>query len=182
MATEDVVQSSSLNVPQQRGFPDSIMYYIKMNAPPRLLLKLMQASKYFCFKEFPFMVVENLQCYNDTWEFLDRNVKENVYNKYQKLDLNTLVKPLWISNSFDCLFLKDANFFSFLLSKTAVCDIQSLILEDQIITWDQFKFLTSSGIIGYFEFEDSDVKYDNGNIVPMDEMIKLLPEIRHLYW
>uniref|UniRef100_A0AC34GTK8 Uncharacterized protein n=1 Tax=Panagrolaimus sp. ES5 TaxID=591445 RepID=A0AC34GTK8_9BILA len=175
MATEDVVESSSLNVPQQLGLPDSIMHYMKMNAPPRLSLKLMQASKYFCFKEFPYFVVKELIYFAYSWKF--RQGKGG----FQILDLESLSKPLWITSSFDSGTFKDEKLVSNILSKIAVCDIKNLSLFDQIITWNEFQKLSSSGIIESIDFSGSDVKYDHGNIVPLDEIIKLLPKLEYIY-
>uniref|UniRef100_A0AC34GTM1 FTH domain-containing protein n=1 Tax=Panagrolaimus sp. ES5 TaxID=591445 RepID=A0AC34GTM1_9BILA len=175
MATEDVVESSSLNVPQQLGLPDSIMHYMKMKAPPKLLLKLMQASKYFLFKEFPYFGVKSLIYYGDSWKFFQEKGGSQI------LDLESLTKPLWITGSINFNTIKDEKLVSDFLSKTDVCDIKSLTTYKQIITWDQFKKLSSSGTIKSINFSESDIMYADGGIVPMDEIIKLLPKLEYIF-
>uniref|UniRef100_A0AC34GTV5 DUF38 domain-containing protein n=1 Tax=Panagrolaimus sp. ES5 TaxID=591445 RepID=A0AC34GTV5_9BILA len=175
MAAEDVVESSLSNVPQQLGLPDSIMYHMKMKAPPKLSLKLMQPSKYFWFKEFPYFVVSDIEYGDDAWKF--RQGKGG----FQILDLESLTKPLWITGKIDCMN-DDPHLVSHLLSKIAVSDIKNLFLMDQIITWDKFQKLSSSGTITSIDFSESDIMYADGGIVPMDEIIKLLPKIEYILW
>uniref|UniRef100_A0AC34GNC9 DUF38 domain-containing protein n=1 Tax=Panagrolaimus sp. ES5 TaxID=591445 RepID=A0AC34GNC9_9BILA len=59
-----IPSDEEINVPCTLGLPESILFYIKHNAHPRFQLKLMQTSKYFRFKEFPYSVVRDIE-YDD---------------------------------------------------------------------------------------------------------------------
>uniref|UniRef100_A0A914PC13 F-box domain-containing protein n=1 Tax=Panagrolaimus davidi TaxID=227884 RepID=A0A914PC13_9BILA len=159
------------------GLPEPILYYLKKNANPKLLLKLMQVSKYFCFKEFPYFVVKDLKYEKTKWIYCKPKYNFN----YQILDLSNLKKPLWITNGINC-YTENVSLVSSLLSKVIVCDILNLRLEDQIISLNEFKFLISSGNVKTFTFCYSHVEYESGKIVPIDEIMKLLPNVTGFRW
>uniref|UniRef100_A0A914QV88 Uncharacterized protein n=1 Tax=Panagrolaimus davidi TaxID=227884 RepID=A0A914QV88_9BILA len=155
------------------GLPEPILYYLKKNSNPKLLLKLMQISKYFCFKDFPYMVVKDLKYENTKWFYCEPY--------YEVLDLSNLKKPLWITKGINC-YTEDVSLVSSLLSKVIVCDITKLGLDDQIITLNEFKLLISSGNVKTFSFFHSHVEYENGEIVPIDEIMKLIPNVTEFRW
>uniref|UniRef100_A0AC35GRT2 Uncharacterized protein n=1 Tax=Panagrolaimus sp. PS1159 TaxID=55785 RepID=A0AC35GRT2_9BILA len=159
------------------GLPEPIYYYLKKNANPKLLLKLMQISKYFCFKEFPYMVVKDLKYERTKWIYC----KPKYNFDYEVLDLSNLKKPLWITKGINC-YTEDVSLVSSLLSKVIACDITNLRLEDQIITLNEFKFLISSGNVKTFTFCYSHVEYENGEIVPIDKIMKLIPNVTGFRW
>uniref|UniRef100_A0AC35FPV1 Uncharacterized protein n=1 Tax=Panagrolaimus sp. PS1159 TaxID=55785 RepID=A0AC35FPV1_9BILA len=144
------------------GLPEPILYYLKKNSNPKLLLKLMQISKYFSFKEFPYMVVKDLF-------------------DYKVLDLSNVNKPLWITKGIYC-YTKHVSLVSSLLSKVIVCDITNLRLANQIITLNEFKLLISSGNVKTFSFCYSHVEYENGETVPICEIMKLIPYVTEFRW
>uniref|UniRef100_A0AC35F6R6 Uncharacterized protein n=1 Tax=Panagrolaimus sp. PS1159 TaxID=55785 RepID=A0AC35F6R6_9BILA len=159
------------------GLPEPILYYLKKNSNPKLLLKLMQISKYFCFKEFPYMVVKDLQNVRKKWVY--STPKYNFQSEV--LDLSNVKKPLWITKGIIC-YTKDVSLVSSFLSKVIVCDITNLRLADQIITFNEFKLLISSGNVKNFDFFYSHVEYENGEIVPIDEIMKLISNVTGFRW
>uniref|UniRef100_A0A914YUL4 Uncharacterized protein n=1 Tax=Panagrolaimus superbus TaxID=310955 RepID=A0A914YUL4_9BILA len=162
---------------QLLGLPEPILYYIKKKANPKLQLKLMQTTKYFCFKEFPYMVVKELKYDHNKWLYCKGKYSWN----YTRLDLETLSKPLWITKGLNC-YTEDEGLVSRLLSKAVVCDVKNLRLEDQIITWNELKLLISSGNIENLTFCYSHVEYENNKIVGIDEILQLLPNVKQIRW
>uniref|UniRef100_A0AC34GTE7 F-box domain-containing protein n=1 Tax=Panagrolaimus sp. ES5 TaxID=591445 RepID=A0AC34GTE7_9BILA len=154
--------------------PESILYYIRNNANPKLQLKLMQTSKYFRFKEFPYFVVKDLVYDDDTWKFCQNN------GTYQEIDLESLAKPLWITGRIYSDATESPKLISYLLTKTVVCDIINLDLCDQILTMDEYKMLNSSNKIERLSIYDSHIEYDDGNIVSFDKIIKLFPKLKSI--
>uniref|UniRef100_A0A914QI15 Uncharacterized protein n=1 Tax=Panagrolaimus davidi TaxID=227884 RepID=A0A914QI15_9BILA len=171
-------QKSISNVEKVHGFRGSVLYYLKKNSNPRVLLKLMQVSKYFCFKEFPYMVVDSLD-----YDHINENIKllrydDVLYNdKYE-----SLVKPLWITKTLNLYDPNDSKLASKCLSKIAVCDVKNLSLENQILDVGELKFYANCGSLESFVFRDSNVKYGNGTVVPIEEILKLLPKLKSFYW
>uniref|UniRef100_A0A914QA00 DUF38 domain-containing protein n=1 Tax=Panagrolaimus davidi TaxID=227884 RepID=A0A914QA00_9BILA len=159
------------------GLPEPILCYLKKNSNPKLLLKLMQISKYFCFKEFPYMVVKDLKYERTKWSYCKPKYNFN----YEVLDLSNLKKPLWITEEINC-YTEDVSLISTLLSKVIVCDITNLWLFNQIITLNEFKLLISSGNVTTFSFSLSHVEYENGKTVPIEEIMKLIPNVTEFRW
>uniref|UniRef100_A0AC34F6W5 Uncharacterized protein n=1 Tax=Panagrolaimus sp. ES5 TaxID=591445 RepID=A0AC34F6W5_9BILA len=165
------------NILHRCGLPKPILYYLKKNSNPRLLFKLMKISKYFQFKEFPFFVVKNLE-YAGEDQWIYQNGEEKLFKKF---DLQTLSKSLWITNEIN-IFASNKKGISQLLSKTAVCDIKKMDFFNQILSMDEFKFLVSSNKIENPMFYHSHVEKDDGSIVPIDEVIKCLPNVKQFGW
>uniref|UniRef100_A0AC34FNU9 Uncharacterized protein n=1 Tax=Panagrolaimus sp. ES5 TaxID=591445 RepID=A0AC34FNU9_9BILA len=135
----------------------------------------MQISKYFRFKEFPFYAVKNVDFNGIEW-------LHNFGQIPQILDLDNLSKPLWITKKLICsYFPQNSKELSNLLSKVVVCDINYLEIENQILTFEEFKFLSARKNITTFEFSFSQIEYGNGEIMSMDELIKCLPKIKNFY-
>uniref|UniRef100_A0A914Q2R2 Uncharacterized protein n=1 Tax=Panagrolaimus davidi TaxID=227884 RepID=A0A914Q2R2_9BILA len=137
----------------------------------------MQISKYFCFKEFPYMVVKDLNYFKTKWIYC----KSKDDFDYEVLDLSNINKPIWITEGIYC-YTEDVSLVSSLLSKVIVCDITNLGLDDQIITLNEFKLLISSGNVTTFSFGFSHVEYENGEIVPIDEIMELIPNVTEFQW
>uniref|UniRef100_A0AC35GFN0 Uncharacterized protein n=1 Tax=Panagrolaimus sp. PS1159 TaxID=55785 RepID=A0AC35GFN0_9BILA len=100
---------------------------------------------------------------------------------YEVLDLSNVNNPLWITKGIYC-YTEDVSLVSSLLSKVIVCDITTLRLLNQIITLNEFKLLISSGNVKTFSFCLSHVEYENGEIVPIDEIMKLIPNVTEFRW
>uniref|UniRef100_A0AC34FUV7 Uncharacterized protein n=1 Tax=Panagrolaimus sp. ES5 TaxID=591445 RepID=A0AC34FUV7_9BILA len=137
----------------------------------------MQTSKYFRFKEFPYFVVKDLKYDQDKWLYCNGKYSWD----YTMLYLGKLSKPLWITKGINC-YTEDHGLVSRLLPNAAVCDIKNLRLEDQIISFDEFKFLISSGNVEKLTLCYSHVMYENGQVVGIDEILQLLPNVKQIRW
>uniref|UniRef100_A0A914PDD4 Uncharacterized protein n=1 Tax=Panagrolaimus davidi TaxID=227884 RepID=A0A914PDD4_9BILA len=123
------------------------------------------------------MVVKDLQYEETKWIYC----KPKDDFDYEVLELSNVKKPLWITKEINC-YTEDVSLVSSILSKVIVCDITYLRLVNQIITLNEFKLLISSGNIKTFKFCLSHVEYENGEIVPIDEIMKLIPNVTVFRW
>uniref|UniRef100_A0AC34FEB8 Uncharacterized protein n=1 Tax=Panagrolaimus sp. ES5 TaxID=591445 RepID=A0AC34FEB8_9BILA len=162
----------------QLGFPKPILYYLKKNAKPKLLLKLMKSSKlHFSFKEFPFFATHFLKTDKAKWIYFDQGTDE-----IKALDLENLSKPLWITNGIDCSSREKTTIVSNLLSKTFICDIKYFRIVGRVLSMKQLKTLNSKNSIEYFTLYNSHVECCEGRIVKMDEIIRCLPNVKTFLW
>uniref|UniRef100_A0A914PSZ5 Uncharacterized protein n=1 Tax=Panagrolaimus davidi TaxID=227884 RepID=A0A914PSZ5_9BILA len=76
----------------------------------------------------------------------------------------------------------DSKLASKLLSKIAVCDIKKLVLDNQILDVGELKFYANCESLESFVFLESVVKYENGTVVPIEEILKLLPKLKAFDW
>uniref|UniRef100_A0A914PLW6 F-box domain-containing protein n=1 Tax=Panagrolaimus davidi TaxID=227884 RepID=A0A914PLW6_9BILA len=144
-------------------FPSDILKWMKINANPKMLLKLMKCCKYFQhLPEFPYFVVKEIRfCYKveggedeDHWWLMTLDDKTQIFKGLKSIEKVT--KKFWITKSLDF------NVPEYLIPKIAVCDIQILHLEKPI-SYDYFKFLTASGNVKEFNISTSaSIKYNNG--------------------
>uniref|UniRef100_A0A914QIU1 Uncharacterized protein n=1 Tax=Panagrolaimus davidi TaxID=227884 RepID=A0A914QIU1_9BILA len=159
------------------GFPEPILYYLKKNANPKLLLKLMKSSKlHFSFKDFPFFEIHFIKIDKTTWKYYDRKSDE-----IKDLDLNSLSKPLWISNGIECCTEQQKPFVEELLSKTFICDIRYFRIVGRNITLNQLKFINSKKNIENFTLFNSHITCCCG-IVSIDRIVKCLPNVKTFLW
>uniref|UniRef100_A0A914Q3V5 DUF38 domain-containing protein n=1 Tax=Panagrolaimus davidi TaxID=227884 RepID=A0A914Q3V5_9BILA len=160
------------------GFRESFLNYLKKNANPRLLLKLMQVSKYFWFKEFPFFVVKDIRYENDQWQYrgLKRPLQcEMCSNLFHPIDIEKITKKLWIVESFP--IRPDYNLFSTLVSKIAVCNITELVLYDDL-SLSELKLLNVNEIKDAF-FGGAIITQSNGDIVSVETILQLFPKAKN---
>uniref|UniRef100_A0A914QLM5 Uncharacterized protein n=1 Tax=Panagrolaimus davidi TaxID=227884 RepID=A0A914QLM5_9BILA len=173
------------NIPFVRApssdFPSDVLKWMKINAKPKMLLKLMKCCKYFQhFPEFPFFVVKEIRfCYKDEgdeyedhWWLMTLDDKTQIFKGLKSIEKVT--KPIWITKSL--VF----NVPEYLIPKIAVCDIQILHLEHPI-SYDYFKFLTASGNVKELNIWAS-VKYSNGDPVYIDKIFECVPKVTDIWF
>uniref|UniRef100_A0A914PQ59 Uncharacterized protein n=1 Tax=Panagrolaimus davidi TaxID=227884 RepID=A0A914PQ59_9BILA len=97
-----------------------------------------------------------------------------VYN--EDIDIKTLTKPLWITQRLQAS--GDTCLIPF--SKIAVCDVEYLILESQTIALEEFQILAGSGTIAYLPLTNSFIKDENGENIPLEDIIQVLPKLETL--
>uniref|UniRef100_A0A914QE22 CHK kinase-like domain-containing protein n=1 Tax=Panagrolaimus davidi TaxID=227884 RepID=A0A914QE22_9BILA len=84
-------------------------------------------------------------------------------------------KNLWIT---DVLAINgQANIFSSVFSKIAVCDVHKLSFCDQKLSFDEFKFLTCSGNVKYLDITKTFINHENGDSVYIDSILKCVPNV-----
>uniref|UniRef100_A0A914QZ48 Uncharacterized protein n=1 Tax=Panagrolaimus davidi TaxID=227884 RepID=A0A914QZ48_9BILA len=146
------------------GFRKPMLDYLKKNANPKVLLKLMQVSKYFLFKEFPFIVVKDLKHEDDKWN----------------IDLENITKKLWITESFvieeNFSPFNDIMLVSSIVPKIAACDITDLWMIGQQISLQEFKLLNADKIKD-FHFRESMITDSNGDILSVENILSFLLKV-----
>uniref|UniRef100_A0A914QFM5 DUF3822 family protein n=1 Tax=Panagrolaimus davidi TaxID=227884 RepID=A0A914QFM5_9BILA len=160
-------------------FPSDILKWMKINAKPKMSLKLMKCCKYFQhFPEFPFFVVKKFEITPDeTLLFITLDKKEHFYESLEEFE-NSNTKNLWITEHFYADEV--SNLISRLIPKIAVCDFKRLSLFDQKITFDEFRFLTDSEKLKYLDLFDTIITFENGNPVFIDTLFKSLPNVKEI--
>uniref|UniRef100_A0AC35FHQ6 Uncharacterized protein n=1 Tax=Panagrolaimus sp. PS1159 TaxID=55785 RepID=A0AC35FHQ6_9BILA len=84
-------------------------------------------------------------------------------------------KKLWIT---DILGISgQANIFSSIFPKIAVCDVQILAFSGQKLSFDEFKFLTCSGNVKHLNIGETFIIHENGDPVYIDSILKCVPNV-----
>uniref|UniRef100_A0A914PJK7 Uncharacterized protein n=1 Tax=Panagrolaimus davidi TaxID=227884 RepID=A0A914PJK7_9BILA len=151
-------------------FPTDILKWMKKNANPRTSLKLMKICKYFQHKKFPFTVIKNYNSYDNSGTFY--NLNKRTYDVAKFLGHP---KNLWLSGTFH-YNLDQRSYFSQLIEKCVACDIKCINLTHQIMTFDEYKMLTSGGNVENLWFTQTIVKS-----VSLEDIMKYLPNVVTIY-
>uniref|UniRef100_A0A914QXY6 F-box domain-containing protein n=1 Tax=Panagrolaimus davidi TaxID=227884 RepID=A0A914QXY6_9BILA len=160
-------------------YPRDVIKYMKQNAAPKQLLNLMQCSKRFCHKVFPYLPVRYLTT---------RDAKE-VKWRMQKLDnswirgtnCDEIPNGLWITGKF--ILVDIPNLLPQILPKVAVSELKVLALWHQEIFCDDLVKLLPHGNVKSIHLNFSSVKYGNGDVVTLDKMLEILTNIPLIsYW
>uniref|UniRef100_A0AC34F725 F-box domain-containing protein n=1 Tax=Panagrolaimus sp. ES5 TaxID=591445 RepID=A0AC34F725_9BILA len=180
------------SVAENVNFPMDILKWMKLNAHPKMSLKLMQVCKYFQHVKFPYFVVKNI--YGKDFVSMYSVLGNNDLRIWQRAD--EAPDNLWITDTifsdqvgmnFMSLFslyahlLIEASFISKIIQKIVVCDIKKLELHGQDLTLKEFKFLTASGKIQDLSFSSTLIKEENGGVVFMDTILDCLPNVESIF-
>uniref|UniRef100_A0A914P6G2 Uncharacterized protein n=1 Tax=Panagrolaimus davidi TaxID=227884 RepID=A0A914P6G2_9BILA len=161
------------------GFRESILNYLKKNANPKVLLKLMQVSKYFWFKEFPFIVIKDLKYKKNKWKFRPLQwPKPHFFDtrKFQPFDFDNNSKQLWITESLSLDNEENTTVASLLISRVAVCDATALDFDNQRICESELKLFNGDKVEEVF-FWGTMITDSNGEILPVEDVLQLLPTV-----
>uniref|UniRef100_A0A914Q3U7 Fumarate lyase N-terminal domain-containing protein n=1 Tax=Panagrolaimus davidi TaxID=227884 RepID=A0A914Q3U7_9BILA len=165
---------------RELGFHESFLNYLKKNADPRTLLKLMQVSKYFCFKEFPFIVIKDLEYDYDLiidWKY--RPLQS--VSKMQPFDFDNTAKKLWITETLSIGHCEDTTFASSFISRVAVCDATTLKFAYQRICENELKFFNADKV-EKVDFWGTMITDSNGKILPVENVLQLLPNVSYFHY
>uniref|UniRef100_A0A914QME7 Uncharacterized protein n=1 Tax=Panagrolaimus davidi TaxID=227884 RepID=A0A914QME7_9BILA len=103
-------------------------------------------------------------------------------DKCIKMDINKISSKLWIIRGLSITDESDPKYLnSLLLSKLYRCEFHDLVLRDQNISFEDFKFLASSAKKVTVMW-GSIIKYKNEKIVMFDKIMECLPNIENLYF
>uniref|UniRef100_A0AC34F5E7 DUF38 domain-containing protein n=1 Tax=Panagrolaimus sp. ES5 TaxID=591445 RepID=A0AC34F5E7_9BILA len=90
--------------------------------------------------------------------------------------LNKRYPKLWACGEFHCE--RSAPLLS--ITRFAKFDPKYLFLRSQILTWEDYQILTSSGSIERLEICSSEIKYSNGTLVTLDKLLRNLPFLQKI--
>uniref|UniRef100_A0A914QM28 Uncharacterized protein n=1 Tax=Panagrolaimus davidi TaxID=227884 RepID=A0A914QM28_9BILA len=155
-------------------FPSDVFKWMKLNANPKMALKLMKVCKYFQHSNgFPFLVVKCILQNGSTWILETLDKKEILAES-----LETISDKLWVVGRVTIYPGQKA--VANLLLKTVVINIEELMLYAQNITMDEFKALTDGGTIERCYFKQSTITFENDEIVPLEDILECLPNARFI--
>uniref|UniRef100_A0AC34F6N0 Uncharacterized protein n=1 Tax=Panagrolaimus sp. ES5 TaxID=591445 RepID=A0AC34F6N0_9BILA len=164
--------------PPSSDFPSDVLKWMKINAKPKMALKLMQCHKYFQHPEFPYSIIEDVEYYFDGYEQYFSALDAEYLNDDELFEsIKNITKNLWITHGISLIEVP-TSIISCLIPKIAVCDISKLDLVNQQLSINEFKFLTASGRIKVLDFYNTSVKNENGEPVFVDEYFEFLPNVK----
>uniref|UniRef100_A0AC35GVT8 Uncharacterized protein n=1 Tax=Panagrolaimus sp. PS1159 TaxID=55785 RepID=A0AC35GVT8_9BILA len=149
-----------------REYPSNVIKYIKQNAAPEQLLNLMQCSERFVI---PYLPVQNLiidKEEEDGWRIrkLDNSL-------IQGINCDEVPNNLWITTR---IYLHGfPNLLPQILPKIAVIQLEQLSFFRQATSCDDLVKLLSHGNVIIIKLWSSPVKYGDGDLVPLDEMLEI---------
>ena len=154
---------------QRFALPEDTIVHIAMNPPsPEVYNKLDKCCKYFWLKK-PLI----------TFNGLDHG-GINGFSPVSKFNIQNVNDKFWIYRKFSVIDRRNRFLASSIIPKIHRCDVSELTLENQKITFDDFKALTSSGLIEHFRIDNTSMKDKDGVRVPIEKMIELLPKLQKL--
>uniref|UniRef100_A0AC35FE29 F-box domain-containing protein n=1 Tax=Panagrolaimus sp. PS1159 TaxID=55785 RepID=A0AC35FE29_9BILA len=153
-------------------YPNDVIKHMKQNDAPKQLLYLMQCSKRFHHKVFPYLPVQILAINaKDGWWMrkLDNSL-------IQGTNFDEIPNGLWITKR---MGLRDfPNLLPQVLPKITVIELEKVSFFGQAISCDDLVKLLSYGNVKIIELWSSPVKYGNEDVVPLDKMLQILSNIR----
>ena len=166
-----------LSVIKQRfTLPEHFVFYMAKNPPSaELFNKLIQCCKYFWLKN-PVITLHSL--YHYEYDKYWRTYKINGFEKYQKLEIETVNEKLWIYHDLDVFDDRNQFLASSLTPKIYRCDLTRLSLGCQTVSFDEFQKFTSSGSLKWLYLKRVLVKINDGSILPIEKLIKHLPNLQ----
>ena len=155
---------------QSFSIPESIIYYIAKNpSNSKIYQKLIQTCKYFFITNL-ILVIHCLRFEENEWKTCTKGPK--------KIELNKISFKIWISKK---LVISSTNpkFASKFISKLYKCDAKEIHFTEQIISFDEFLFL-SNKCKRYFS-NLTTVKLENGKEAPVEDLIEKLSKLQRFY-
>ena len=165
---------------QRFALPEYTIIHIAMNPPsPEVYNKLIKCCKYFWLKN-PILTLNGLYHKYDFRRnfWLSRGI--NGFNPVSQFEIQNVNSKLWIYRKFTVVNRGNRFLASSIIQNIHRCDVSQLFLSSQSLTFDEFKALTSSGLIEYFELSETTVKDKDGIPVPIEKLIELLPKLHYL--
>uniref|UniRef100_A0AC34FFZ4 Uncharacterized protein n=1 Tax=Panagrolaimus sp. ES5 TaxID=591445 RepID=A0AC34FFZ4_9BILA len=149
--------------PQHFALPYSIMNYIFTKpSSAKAWKKLIMTCKYF-FSKNPVFPVEYFNKWNADGEVFDPTKN---------------VAKLWLYREIDASLNSGATtFLSSLIPKVYKCDLCSIEIWCQTLTFDEYQFLTSSGKCERLTLAFCDIKNDDGTYVAFEKLFENVPKL-----
>uniref|UniRef100_A0AC35FM71 F-box domain-containing protein n=1 Tax=Panagrolaimus sp. PS1159 TaxID=55785 RepID=A0AC35FM71_9BILA len=156
--------------PRKQYFPlpyNYMEYILKNPLSPQGLEKLYQTCKYF-YSKYHILIFLNETHYNGEKYLLQRNP---VNRKPKVIDAK-----LWFCDSLTIHQLSH-----YRLENIYRCSITALTILETTLTLNEFNFLVNENRIKSFDFSGSSVEYPDGTNVPIDEILKKVPNT-YRFW
>uniref|UniRef100_A0A914XT29 Uncharacterized protein n=1 Tax=Panagrolaimus superbus TaxID=310955 RepID=A0A914XT29_9BILA len=166
----------TFTLPLNQCYPTNIFKWMKKNAKPRMSLKLMQISKYFCYQRCPYLFTHNLEWFSedDAFYYFHSHCYPNTRKKMKNSDKNLWLTGLLMLRQYPYILPK-------LIKCVIVCDVTFIHFEQQQIDFNDFKILTASGSVEILHCYGWTKIVDNfGEISPLEDILECLPNLKRL--
>uniref|UniRef100_A0A914P0V1 Uncharacterized protein n=1 Tax=Panagrolaimus davidi TaxID=227884 RepID=A0A914P0V1_9BILA len=175
----DILQiTSKIKIPKwppKSDFPADILKFMKKNATEKQALKLMKTNKYFIREKCPFIYFDDYFVLTQNFVHQTHSTPKAMYYRIEELPNN-----LGISGT---LNVQHENLLSQFISKCIIFDLKCLNfnwLKNVKISYNDFKFLTSSGRLEKLDLGPTNVTSKNGEIIPYESLLDHTPALRRL--
>uniref|UniRef100_A0A914Y2S5 DUF38 domain-containing protein n=1 Tax=Panagrolaimus superbus TaxID=310955 RepID=A0A914Y2S5_9BILA len=165
---------------QNFSLPNTVMHYIHQTANHVALQKLYKSCKYFfakkstpiCYK-FDYTCSPRMQRIAFREQSIDIRMDQNGIFKLQNL---------FIANSLSFYYLPEIKYqtLSTIIQSFERCEPKHLTIENQNLTFAEFKFLAGHGNIETLHFKNVRITNDNREIVPLEDIVVKLPKVYEL--
>uniref|UniRef100_A0A914P8Y9 Uncharacterized protein n=1 Tax=Panagrolaimus davidi TaxID=227884 RepID=A0A914P8Y9_9BILA len=155
---------------QNFSMPDSVVFFVAKNPKTAVLyLKMVKTCKYFFIKN-SILVIHRLYTYGGKWKV---NAKP--------LDLTKYTCKYWIADEIyaSARGFVDKNIFLPIVPKLYRCDVKSLFLYSQIISYNDLSLLISSA--ERIRFIDVNVRDAESTDVPIEDIVAIAVNAKYVY-
>uniref|UniRef100_A0AC35FWY1 Uncharacterized protein n=1 Tax=Panagrolaimus sp. PS1159 TaxID=55785 RepID=A0AC35FWY1_9BILA len=166
--------------PPKSDFSNYVLKFMKKNATEKQALKLMKTNKYFIRENCPFIYFGDYV--KLTQGFVHQTFSTPAVAPYEKnFRIEELPNNLGIGGT---LIIQHENLVSQFISKCVTCDLKDLFCNNGMwkilkISYDDFKFLTSSGRLKRLRLGNTIVVSNNGEIIPYETLFDHTPALRY---
>uniref|UniRef100_A0A914QGE4 DUF38 domain-containing protein n=1 Tax=Panagrolaimus davidi TaxID=227884 RepID=A0A914QGE4_9BILA len=138
----------------------------------KVYLKMIQTCKYF-FAKNPILVVERLLM------FSDQDLRVEHLGNNNLVDISSVAHKFWIIRKFSNYFCDPvSNFVSFVIPRFYQCDAKFLLLQKQILTLNEFLFLSSN--VEDITLNCTTIKNEDDTVIAFEEIVKVIPKVKHI--
>ena len=179
---QERLKSSSIY--QRFSLPEALVFYMAQNPlSPKLYHKLIRCCKYFWLKS-SIITLHSLHRpdgssqYDKFWKAF----KINGFYVFQKFKIDNVNEKYWF---YQKMFIEDKHdqfLASSIVPRIYRCDLIRLELFYQILSFDEFQKFTSSVLLRILYLHKTIVKNEDGTIVPIEKLMKLLPNLQTFYY
>uniref|UniRef100_A0AC34FTB2 Uncharacterized protein n=1 Tax=Panagrolaimus sp. ES5 TaxID=591445 RepID=A0AC34FTB2_9BILA len=168
---------------QNFSIPEKILYYMAKNPKNAAVYqKLIQTCKYF-FALNPIIVAPVLACYEDEWCTCKIYVSVGVFpcrRRYFKINNLPSNYKVWLSDEI-VIQNGDSNILQ-IMPRIYRSDAMYITFENdyRILSFKEFLFLASNA--KRMVLDNRSIKYENGDTVLFETIIKSLPKLKLLYY
>ena len=172
----DVSRNWKLSVAhQQFSLPETLIYYMTKNPPSsKLYNKLIKCCKYFWLKNPVFTLKWMVHYRRLIWQTDEINGFPVRWHSFQTEDMH---EKLWINERL-AIIDENKSLASSVIPRIYRCDLLDLDLSFQTLSFDEFQVFNSSGSIEKLCLHRTLVKTGDGNVVPIEKFIELLPNLQ----
>ena len=161
--------------PQTFSLPRSIVVYFTKNPSTlKIYKKLRKSCKYFYLTN-PIIIPEYLGFQNEQWLAVTNC---NAFRQLSvRLNLKDTKFKIWLEWQLSVVRTPNPKMISELIPRIYRSEISIVILMKQILSIDELISLNQSQTLRHATFIGTLIKYENGDVVPLEKLIESLPKL-----